>query len=53
MTARFTGDAAQSFQQSLDPVVDGRSGMAAAAGEFCGPDTFELELGEKAPFLLG
>lgn len=49
----FSGDAAQSIQQALDAVVDGGRGMAAAAGEFCGPDTFELELGEKSPFLFG
>ena len=49
----FSGDAAQPIQQALDAVVDGRRGMAAAAAEFCGPDTFELELSEKSPFVLG
>jgi len=48
-----SGDAAQPIQQALDAVVDGGRGMAAAAGEFGGPDTFELEFSEKSPFLFG
>ena len=51
--AGSSGDTAESFKQTLDAMVHGRSGMAAATGEFCARDTFEFEFGEKLPFPLG
>jgi hypothetical protein len=52
-TARFSGHATQSFQQALNAMVNGCDGVATATREFCARETFEFELGEKSPFLLG
>jgi hypothetical protein len=51
--AGSSGDTAESFKQTLDAMVDGWSGMAAATGEFCARDAFEFEFDEKLPFPLG
>ena len=50
--ARFSGDAAQFFEQPVDALLNGSNRLTAQAGEFRARDTFDFELGEKLPFLL-